>query len=449
MMQFDAAIATYRVALAQDAGAHQLHSDLLLALNYSPDIDDAQLLEEHKIWAQVHPAPLMSADRPALRAEHSVRPLRIGYVSPDLREHPVAHFVQPLLAPHDRSAVHPIVYCDSHKPDEITDRLRRLVPPEHWRDVRQMSDDQLDHQIRQDGIDILVDLAGHTGRNRLAVFARKPAPLQITYLGYPNTTGLPREVMRYRLTDAHCDPPGMTESLHTEELVRLPDCFICYQPSAQSPDVSPVPCTSEQSVTFGSFNAMQKISGSVIELWSKILLRLPGSRLALKNRTLGDSQIRRTLYEMFARHGVRDERLILIPPMPTLGAHFSRYAQIDVCLDPFPYNGTTTTCDALWMGVPVITLEGKVHRSRVGISLLRNVGLQELIAQSPEHYEQLAVDLARDVPRRTQLRKELRERVRSSPLTDAAKFARNLEQIYKAAWSNSAAQAESPRHSTP
>jgi predicted O-linked N-acetylglucosamine transferase (SPINDLY family) len=236
--------------------------------------------------------------------------------------------------------------------------------------------------------------------------------------------------MAYRITDAHCDPAAMTESLHTEELVRLPDCFICYQPPQNSPNVSPVPSAATGRITFGSFNAMPKISERVIELWARILRQIPHSRLVLKNRSLHDPDNQRSLREMFACRGIAEDRLVLLSTVASLSAHLERYSEIDVALDPFPYHGTTTTCEALWMGVPVVTLAGNTHRSRVGVSLLSNVGLQDLIANTPQQYEQLAIELARDIPRLTRIRSELRARMRGSPLTDSERFIRNLEAQY-------------------
>jgi len=430
-MQFDEAIASYRQARTQDPTSNYLHSDLLLAMNYVESISNEELFAEHQRWAAEHATGLAPTEMPRPRPYHPSHPLRVGYVSPDLKEHPVAIFCESLLSSHDRSAVQPNIYCDVTKPDDVTLRLRKLVPPEDWHDVGDLKPEQLAERIRADAIDILVDLAGHTGRNRMPMFARKPAPIQVTYLGYPNTTGLPPAIMNYRLTDARCDPPGMTDSLHTEKLVRLPDVFICYRPPAGAPDVSPPPFETEGAITFGSFNAMQKVSPTIIKAWARMLSAVPRSRLAIKNRTLGDTGVRRYVQELFARHGINEDRLLLIPPLQTLASHLARYGTIDIALDTFPYHGTTTTCDALWMGVPVITLAGHAHRSRVGVSLLSCVGLEELIAQNVDQYVELAVNLARDGNRLKQIRAELRPKMQASPLMDAPRLARNIEAAYK------------------
>ncbi|HEX4792298.1 MAG TPA: tetratricopeptide repeat protein [Humisphaera sp.] len=441
IMQFDEAIASYRQARTQDPTSEYLHSDLLLAMNYVEGISNEELFAEHKRWAAEHTAPIAPAHVPQAPAIDSSRPLRVGYVSPDLKEHPVAIFFESLLSAHDRTAVQPIIYSDVSKSDDVTLRLRKLVPAEDWHDVAALNPEQLARQISTDRLDILVDLAGHTGRNRMPTFARKPAPIQVTYLGYPNTTGLPRSIMDYRLTDARCDPPGMTESLHTENLIRLPDVFICYRPAAGAPPVATPPFEATGAITFGSFNAMQKVSPGMINAWGRILSSIPGSRLTIKNRTLGDTGVRRHVQELFARHGIGEDRLVLIPPLHTLASHLARYGTIDIALDTFPYHGTTTTCDALWMGVPVITLAGRAHRSRVGVSLLTCVGLEELIAQDIDQYIELATSLARDTQRLKRIRAELRPKMQASPLMDAPRLARNIEAAYREMCKISAATA--------
>jgi protein O-GlcNAc transferase len=283
-------------------------------------------------------------------------------------------------------------------------------------------------------VDVLVDLAGHTAEHRLLMFARVPAPVQVAYLGYPNTTGMPRSQMHYRLTDALADPPGDADRLHTEELVRLPDVFLCYRPLDDAPPVAPCPCGTTGVVTFGSFNTLEKVTAAQIGLWAQILRRSPGSRLMLKNKSLGDAAVRERVRAAFAAHGVDGERLVLAGPEREPARHLARYNEVDVALDTFPYAGTTTTCEALWMGVPVVTLAGATHRSRVGLSLLTAVGLSELVATAPQQYVDLALAMAGDPPRLKALRETLRDRVRTSCLTDAPRFTRHLEAAYRRMW---------------
>jgi predicted O-linked N-acetylglucosamine transferase (SPINDLY family) len=273
---------------------------------------------------------------------------------------------------------------------------------------------------------VLVDLAGHTGEYRLPVLNRRPAPIVCTYLGYPNTTGVPG--VGYRIVDHLTDPPG---AMATEELVRLDGCFVCYQPPADAPDV-PVP--QRAAPVFGSYNALPKMRPAVVDLWSRILREVPGSRLVLKNAALGAESTRRRVLAAFEACAVPPERLDLLAPETALGGHLAQYGRVDVALDPFPYNGTTTTCEALWMGVPVVTLEGRAHAGRVGLSLLSAVGLGELVARTPDEYLRIAADLAADRPRLAELRRTLRDRVRTSVLTDAGSMARRLEDAYRRMW---------------
>ena len=410
-----------------------LHSNAVMLLNYVDAVDAGVVFAEHKRWSALHAEPL--PPMPAAPADGDVgaeRPLRVGYVSPDLREHPVRFFMEPVLAAHDPHVVVPHVYSDVDSPDSATRRLRTLVP--QWRDVRGLPDERFAGLVRTDRIDILVDLAGHTAQNRLLAFARAPAPVQVTYLGYPNTTGIPRSRMQYRLTDALADPPGEADGLHTEELIRLSDTFLCYRPPDDAPDVAPCPCLSSGHVTFASFNTMEKVTAAQLAVWGELLKAVPRSRLLLKNRSLGDAAVVRRVLDAFSGQGIEAERVTLSGTEPSTAAHLARYHQADIALDTFPYHGTTTTCEAMWMGVPVVTLAGASHRSRVGVSLLTGAGLQGLISHTPREYVALATALANDQSRLRQLRGTLRERLRSAPLTDAPRFTRALEAAYKRMW---------------
>jgi predicted O-linked N-acetylglucosamine transferase (SPINDLY family) len=350
----------------------------------------------------------------------------------------VAHFLEPVLRQHDRAAVEVFAYAEVVVPDAVTARLRGLV--DHWRPTVALDDDDLADQIRRDRIDILVDLAGHTAGNRLPVFARKPAPLQMTWLGYPDTTGL--TAIDYRLTDELADPPGRTEALHTEKLLRLPAPFLCYQPKEQTPEPGPLPAQRNGRITFGCFNHLAKWDETVLGLWADILGRVPDSRLFLRARGVNDPGVTARLAGFFAARGVAAERLEFSGAELSDRDQLACYQQVDVALDPFPYHGTTTTCEALWMGVPVVTLAGEAHVSRVGVSLLSGIGCQQWVAQTDEEYAAIAGRIASDLSGLAKIRTELREKVRRSPLMAAGRFTRNLEQAYRESWAERCAQAE-------
>ena len=404
------------------------HSNILFCLN-EIETDPGAVYREHQAWNTRHALPL--ARTPTFsNTPDPDRRLRIGYVSPDFRRHSVAYFFEPLLAHHDSINFETVCYSDVSHPDAVTRRIESLAC--RWQPSHTLSHAQLTGKIRADSIDILVDLAGHTANNRLLVFAQKPAPVQITYLGYPNTTGL--TAINYRLTDNWADPPGMTEQWHSETLFRLPHGFLCYQPSANIPPVAPLPSASTGKVTFGSFNAQRKVTGEVIVLWARILSTVPGSRLVLHNKALSDIRNCEQLASQFAEQGIPRERLDLLGWLPSAADHLALYQQIDIALDTFPYNGTTTTCEALWMGLPVITLAGESHPGRVGVSLLTQIGLADLITTSHDDYVAKAVQWAVETENLATLRSKLRERMAASPLCDGAVFARQLESAFRTMW---------------
>jgi len=422
----EGAIETYQKALQVKPDFEKAHSDLVFALNYSPRYSAATIYQQHVRWGQTHRLPPGVSPGPANNSDPD-RPLRVGYVSPDFCKHSVAFFVEPLLSNHDHTHVETFCYSDTTKPDEVTQRIQAIAS--HWRVTRGMDDRELAEQVRLDGIDILVDLTGHTANSRLLAFTAKPAPIQVSYLGYPNTTGVP--AIDYRLTDAWADPPGVTDDYHTETLIRLPDGFLCYLPAAYAPSVTSLPAARCGHITFGSFNNLAKITPEVVSLWSSVLQATPGSRLIIKNISLGDSATREHYVQLFEKYGIDPVRLDLLAPIFNNAEHLELYGTIDIGLDTFPYNGTTTTCEAIWMGVPVITLAGTMHAGRVGVSLLSQVGLTELIAESPQDYIRLASELATDRERLSQIRDTLRERMRSSALCDGKRFARSVEAAYR------------------
>jgi protein O-GlcNAc transferase len=428
--QLDEAISVYRRAIALNPSYVFPHDNLLFALYAHPDLDPAVVFQEHVAWDRQHAQPLEKQNQSHPNDRSPQRRLRIGYVSPDFRQHSVAFFLESLLGAHDPSQVEIFCYADLNKADSYTLRLQQLS--HHWRLITGMSDVDVAALIRKDKIDILVDLAGHTSDNRLLVFARRPAPIQVTYLGYPGTTGM--TAMDYRLTDAFADPPGTTEQFHTEKLVRLSHGFLCYRPPAGAPEIGPTPAQANGYVTFGSFNHLAKITNVTVQMWSQIMQRIPTSRLLIKSQGLNDPAWRATLADRFSRLGIQSDRIEMLAKIPSLSNHLQLYHRIDIALDPFPYHGTTTTLEAMWMGVPTVTLSGKTHASRVGVSLLSNAGVFELIGQSHAQYVQIAVDLAQDLPRLSELHSTLRKRLTESPLMDAKAFARDVESAYRQMW---------------
>lgn len=425
--RLDEAIAHYRQTLKIDRDRTLARSNWFFALNYSSKHDAAAIYEEHRRWGELYahtttPASYNNTPDPDRR-------LRIGYVSPDFRNHSVAYFIESVLLHHDPAHFDITCYANAKRPDATTARLQKQVA--RWREIYGRSDKEVEDVIREDGIDILVDLAGHTAGNRLPIFAHKPAPIEVTYLGYPNTTGL--SAMDYRITDAWTDPPGQ-EAFHTEELVRLSRGFLCYTPRPDAPAVTPLPVLQTGRITFGSFNALLKITPEAIGFWSEVMRLLPGSRLVLKNRSLRDPATRRRYLSLFEANGIDPGRLEMLEIVQTALDHLALYNRIDIALDTFPYNGTTTTCEAMWMGVPVVTLEGDRHAGRVGVSLLNQVGLTDLIAKTPEEYAQIAVNLAKNTDKLANLRAGLRPRMAASPLCDGEGFTRDLEQAYREMW---------------
>jgi predicted O-linked N-acetylglucosamine transferase (SPINDLY family) len=424
------AVAHYERVLELRPDDAVTNSNLLFAFNCSAHFDSAAVFAAHRRYAERFEAPLISSWPRHTNDRSPDRPLRIGYVSSDLRMHSVAWFIEPVLANHDRERFEVYAYHGHEVEDEVSRRLRSHVT--QWRTLVGLSDEEIARGIREDGIDILVDLNGHTAMNRLPVFARKPAPVQVTWLGYPNTTGL--AAMDYRLTDRYADPPGMTERYHTEMLWRLPESFSCYRPPDAAPEVGDLPCGEHGVITFGSFNNRTKIGPETIALWARVLHSEPGSRLMLKGTGFDSEAVQEALRDAFRVHGIGDERLQLLGGRDSHAEHLRRYHAIDIALDPFPYNGTTTTLDALWMGVPVVTLEGQTHVSRVGVSLLTHLGLTEWIARSADEYVEIAARWAAREQRLAALRRELRARMVCSPLTDAPAFTRHLESAYRAMW---------------
>jgi protein O-GlcNAc transferase len=420
----------FRLALQMKPDFSLCYSNLLLLMNYSARYDPPTVFSEHLRFASQMGEPLSSALLPHANKPSSARRLRIGYVSPDFRRHSVAYFIEPVLEAHSRDDFEVFCYSDVLRPDNITKRLQEYA--DQWRSIVGISDAETAELIRRDEIDILVDLAGHTGNNRILVFARKPAPVQVSWLGYPNTTGI--STVDYRFVDGYTDPPGLTDPFYTEELIRLPESFLCYLPDKDSPNVEESLFIKSGHVTFGSFNYFTKVSPETVALWTAIMKAIPSSHLILKSRNFSDRTSCKHAMELFTRNDIAAERIELLPINLSFTEHLGVYNRVDIALDTFPYNGTATTCEALWMGVPVITLAGDTHASRVGASLLSNIGLSDLVAHTREQYREIAVRLASDLNKLKSLRYTLRDRVARSPLTDATRFIVHLENCYKNIW---------------
>ncbi len=424
----DAAVDCLRLAVEQQPDDDILRSNLLYALNFDSRPSPQQVFEEHREFGRRIDGvggATSAAQNPTRRVPK--RRLKVGYVSGDFCDHPVSYSFEPVLANHRRSAFEITLYSSTARPDCLTRRLRDLAC--RWRDVRARSDEELARIVRRDGIDILVDLTGHTSIARLSTFARKPAPVQVNFQGYPNTSGL--AAIDYRITDEWADPPGMTEHLHTEQLVRLPGGFLCFRPQAPWPALAKPPCLKGSPITFGSCSKPAKWTQEVLETWAAILRQVPDSRLRLHHSTTKDANAR--VLEFFFSRGISPHRIALTAALDW-NAHWDWFNQLDLALDPFPYNGTTGSCETLWMGVPFIALAGRSHVARVGVSLLSRIGLGQLVARDLKEYIELAVNLAADRDALRDLRAGMRRRMRSTTLMQGAAFAREMENAYLGMW---------------
>jgi protein O-GlcNAc transferase len=415
------AVEFYRQALAERPQEAGLHSNLLFVLNSLPGIGPQEMRAEHLAWGRMHaraylaPPPVPAAGLP----------IRLGYVSADFCSHALAAFTEPVLKHHDRANFHVTCYDNGSRSDAVTARLRGYAA--RWREVRELSDAELARTIRGDGIDILIDASGHTSGNRLLAFAQKPAPLQLAYLGYLNTTGL--RAIDYRVTDAYADPPGLSDRLHSEALLRLPHTLWCYQPPQDAPPVGELPALRRGYVNFVSTNNAGKLNERVLELWASLLDAVPGSRLLVM--AVPDARVAARI-----RAGLRGIDPARVSTLSRLErpAYWAQFAGVDIALDPFPYSGGASTCDALWMGVPVVTLAGDYGFSRSGASILANSGLPHLVAQDAAGYLGVASGLAADLSALNRMRQSMRERLLGSPLLDAPGYTRTLEAQYRDIW---------------
>jgi predicted O-linked N-acetylglucosamine transferase (SPINDLY family) len=420
------AIDCFRRAVALRPDFSKAASNVVSTLNYHPDYDAQAILEEHRRWARQFAEPLAGQIGPHQNDRTPDRRLRIGYVSPDFRNHPVGQTLLPLFTHRDRRQFEIVCYCDVRAVDPVTEQLKALA--DEWYPTVGLSDEQLADRVRGDRIDILVDLALHTAANRMLVFARKPAPVQVTAFGMPATTGL--ATIDYRLTDPYLDPPGATDGDYSERSIRLPHCFWCYEPPGDTPPVGELPAWKNDFLTFGCLNQFVKVSRPALELWSSVLHAVPGARLVLQCQS---GSHRDDVLALFEAKGITRDRVEFVGKLPQL-EYFALYNAVDLSLDPFPYNGHTSSLDSLWMGVPVITLAGPTGAGRGGVSILSNAGLTELIARTPQQYIELAVQWATDWPRLSRLRAELRPRMQASPLMDGVQFAADVEAALRRMW---------------
>jgi protein O-GlcNAc transferase len=421
------AIKAYEKSLHLAGDFTKASSNLLLCKNYIKT-DPQDFYQEHCVLAKSFSSsflPEITETKSSKSSPPKEINTRIGYLSGDFRHHPVASFIEPILENHDPEKFTIFCYSNTEQPDKITERLQKLAI---WRDIVSLNDQQAYELIQKDNIDILVDLSGHTHGNRLALMGRKPAPVQVTYLGYPNSTGLAE--VDYRLTDKIADPEDQ-QAYYSEKLIRLASGFLCYKPIAKHPE--PKCLRQKKSITLGSFNNLAKLSDKVINSWAAILSQLPQAKIILKNRSLQDSSARNILLEKFENSGLLnpEKRVKLYGFLPDPGQHLQLYEQIDIALDTFPYNGTTTTCEALWMGCPVITILGDTHRARVSASILTQIGAENLITANRDEYIKKTVQLAGNKTELEKYKKELRTRMLSSTLMDGARFCRILEETFK------------------
>lgn len=428
MGRIDEAEERLRRAVELKPAFHQAHSTLLCLYGLHRNHDQQRLFEEHVRWAAAH----ASGFAPLVRREDVDatlgRRLTIGYVSADLKEHSVSYFIEPVLAGHDKERFRVICYDNWAGEDAVNLRLRQYA---EWRRIAGLDDDRAAALIRDDKVDILVDLSGHTVGNRLLVFARRPAPIQASWFGYMCTTGL--ATMDYRITDAYLDPPGATERFYSERLLRI-SAAAAFGPSPDSPPVNAPPLLSNGYVTFGSFNNYTKVADEVIAAWARILNAVPGSRLLLVVLGGDAAAVRADVAARFTRLGLAEAAQLDIRGRRPLRDFLHMLQEVDIALDPFPYSGGTTSLHTLWMGVPIIAIEGESELQKSTAGMLRGAGAEALVAFSAEEYCAKAIELAGDPAQMARWRGSLRERARNSPVFSTGEVTRSLEAAYLEIW---------------
>ena len=425
--KIDLALESYKKGIDLGQDERDFVPNYLFALNYSPSLSDAHIAAEHQKICQEKFSQLAD-NTPFTNTRDPNKRLRIGYVSPDFWMHPVARFMLPIFQHHNRDNFEIVAYSSRYLKDGFTEECAKHI--DLWREAHHLSDAALAKQIRDDNIDILVDLTMHSRDCRPGLFARKPAPLQVSYLAYVGTTG--QSTMDYRLTDIHLDPPTGPESPFLEKPLRLSRCWWTFQPPVRTTiaDVAPPPCVKTGTITFGSLNNFVKVNEGIRALWAKVVASVPDARLLLH---IKESRARSGLLEFLASHGLPPERVTLIGYQDG-PSYMATYGQIDIALDPSPFAGGTTTFDALWMGVPVITLAGDRMASRGGRSILTTLGRPEWVADSPEQYIAIAQNLAANPAQLATIRSRLRDEIKNSPLMDNAGFTLDMEKQYRAIW---------------
>jgi len=426
--EVDEGIACLRALNKTGTFPHEAHSNLIFSMLNSPAFDAGDIRKEAERWNTRHARPLAPKQVRHGNEPKPDRKLKVGYLSADLSQHPVGFFMEPVFAHHDKASYEVHVFSTNVREDKVTERLKGYA--DSWQNVAPLELPDLVETIRAQEIDILVDLTGHGANNRLRALACRPAPVQLLGGGLFCTSGL--ECVDGFLSDRFQTPDG-AEAYYTEPLIRLPDGYVCYRPPDYAADVAPSPCLEDGFVTFGCFNNLSKISAPAAALWAGILNRVPQSRLLLKTPALSSVRAQERLREQFAALGIDEARLLLEPGLPH-EAFMAEYARVDIALDPFPYSGGLTTLEALWMGVPVVTLPGDTFAARHSLSHLSNLGLTDLICDSAEAYAEKAVALAADAGALDALRQSIRPRMAASPIVDGERYTRNLEQVYRARW---------------
>lgn len=421
------ALKMYQKALELSPDHVTAHSNLLMMMHYLPRYSAEDLLTSAKDWNSRHTRQASRLPPPANLPDPK-RCLRIGYVSGDFCSHPVGFFIEAVLSHHDKTQHEIFCYYNSNNHDSVTARLQKSA--DHWRFIAGQSDQAVADRIRQDAIDILVDLSGHTRDHRLLAFSRRPAPIQVTWMGYFATTGL--AAMDYIIADRFVIPPE-EERYYTEQVERLPYSYLCFTAPDLPISVAPLPALSQGAVTFGCFNNPAKITSEVIACWSRLLHALPDARLNLKYKFFADGAVIKYFQSAFVGHGIDTERIRFSGQSPR-DEYLASYNEVDIGLDPFPFSGCTTTVEALWMGIPVITLRGDRFASHMGESIMKNLDLHECVADSQDAYIEKAIALAADLPRLADLRSRLRSRLMNSPLCDGVVFTRDLEAVYRKMW---------------
>jgi len=419
------AVTGYRRAIElapKDADAFET---LLAVIHFSAKASAKDIAELHREWGRRFADELMPSSPPAAKDKER---LRVGFVSPDLRRHPVSYFLESLFEKRDPQEWDVVCYADVPAPDDLTEKLKGLSTA--WRDIYRVDDAKLAAQIREDEIDILIDTTGHTTHNRLLAFARKPAPIQATWIGYLNGSGM--RAMDYLIAD-RVTVPDSAGDLYVESALRMPDCLSCYTPPPMTPPVAPLPALKNGYPTFGCFNQISKVTDEVIEVWAKLLHLRPDARMVMRTKALKDPETRDRLHAAFARNGVPSTRIELLPPGSQLEM-LQSYALMDVALDPFPTAGGTTTCETLLMGVPVVSYAGDRLSCRISASYLTAVNLGGLVATNLDSYLDLAQRAVKDIPKLAHVRGTLRQRLMRSPLVDASRFAKNFSAALRTMW---------------